>query len=44
VAGFRCERCFDGQLFREGAAKKEIMIRLLDKLQCYLGYFIGAVG
>jgi len=49
VAGFRCKTCVDGQLFRGVVAMKEIIVILLDKLECvekfcYLGYLIGAGG
>jgi len=47
VAGFRCKRCVDGQLFREVVTM--IMINLLEKLECvdkfhYFGDLIGAGG
>jgi len=49
VASFQCKRRFDGQLFREVVAKREIKISSLEKLEfidkfCYLGDLIGAVG
>jgi len=47
VAGFRCQRCVDEQLFRKVKAMKEIMISSLDMLDCvnkfcYFGDLIGA--
>jgi len=49
VAGFRCKKCVDEQLFQEDVAMKEIMTTSLDKLECvdkfcYLGDLIGAGG
>jgi len=43
VAGFQCKRCIDGQLFREVATVKEIMISSLDKLE-YEDKFVSLFG
>jgi len=34
VAGFQCKRWFDGQLFREFLAMKELTISSLHKFEC----------
>jgi len=46
VAGFRCMRCVDGQLFREVVAIKEIMVSLLGKLECVdlFCYLVDLIG
>jgi len=49
VAGFRCKRYVDTQLFQEDVTVKEISISSLDKLECvdrfcYLGDLIGGAG
>jgi len=49
AAGFKCNRCVNGQLFREVAAMKEIMISYPEKMECvdkscYLGDLICADG